>query len=196
MAFWRVLRESGHAEMFWVMMLAGAGCWLVIYALLPKPMWVYVVGHELTHALWTWLFGGRVKKIKATSQGGHVIITKSNFLITLAPYFFPFYAFLVVLIFLAGHLIWDWSRYQIWFHLLLGAAYAFHVTLTIDILRTRQSDIEQEGYLFSAVVIFLGNVGLLLLAVPMLTGQGNVLAALGWCWQETGWVLTRLRRLI
>ena len=40
-------------------------CWLTIYLLLPKPMWVYVFGHELTHALWTWLFGGRVKKFKA-----------------------------------------------------------------------------------------------------------------------------------
>ena len=66
------------------------------FLLLPKPMWVYVFGHELTHALWTWLMGGRVKQFKATSKGGHVIVTKTNFLIALAPYFFPVYAVLVV----------------------------------------------------------------------------------------------------
>ena len=37
-------------------------------------MWIYVVGHELTHAVWVWLFGGSVKKFKATSNGGHVIV--------------------------------------------------------------------------------------------------------------------------
>lgn len=193
-AFWRVLQASGNAETVWVMLAAGAACWLVIYAMLPRPMWVYVVGHELTHALWTWLFGGSVKKFKATSSGGHVIITKTNFLITLAPYFFPFYAAGVVLVFALGHLIWDWSRYQMWFHLLLGAAYAFHVTLTIDVLRTKQSDITQEGYLFSAVIIYLGNIGVLLIGVPLLTGKGNLVTALNWCWQDTYWVLLQIRK--
>ena len=69
-----VLRASGSADTVWVAMLAGAACWLVIFLLLPKPMLIYVFGHELTHALWTWLFGGRVRKFKATSAGGHVVI--------------------------------------------------------------------------------------------------------------------------
>ncbi len=63
--------------------------------LLPKPMRVYVFGHELTHAIWTWLFGGRVKRFKATSTGGHVVDHEEQFLITLAPYFFPLYVVLV-----------------------------------------------------------------------------------------------------
>src|SRR5438874_13037684 len=111
-----VLRASGGENSVWVPMLAGAACWLVILLLLPKPMWVYVFGHELTHALWTWLFGGRVKKFKATSQGGHVIINKTNVLITLAPYFFPLYVVLVVLVFMTGHLIWGCTRYLVWLH--------------------------------------------------------------------------------
>ena len=90
-ALWRVLRHSGDATTIWVGLLSGAACWVVIYSLLPKPMWVYVFGHELTHVLWTWLFGGRVTKFKATPKGGHVVVTKSNFLISLAPYFFPTY---------------------------------------------------------------------------------------------------------
>ena len=118
-------------------------------------MWVYVVGHELTHALCTWLLGGRVKKFKASSKGGHVVVTKNNFVIALAPYFFPLYAVLVVLVFLGGDWIWNWKAYAVWFHLLLGASYGFHVTLTWHILKNTQSDITEQGYLFSAVVIFL-----------------------------------------
>ena len=143
------------ATQTWVALLGGAACWLVVFLLLPKPMLLYVFGHELTHALWTWLFGGRVKKFKATAHGGHVVVTKNNFLISLAPYFFPVYASLLVAIFLIGHLLWDWRPYLVWFHLLLGAAYAFHVTLTWHILKTKQSDITQQGYLFSWVIIFL-----------------------------------------
>ena len=59
---------AAGADTTWVPMLAGAACWLVVFLLLPKPMWIYVFGHELTHAVWTWLFGGRVKKLKASSS--------------------------------------------------------------------------------------------------------------------------------
>ena len=58
----RVLPFSGHASSFWVTALGGAACWFAVYVLLPKPMLLYVLGHELTHAVWTWLFGGRVKR--------------------------------------------------------------------------------------------------------------------------------------
>ena len=176
----------------WVPALAGAACWLVVYLLLPKPMWLYVVGHELTHVLWTWALGGKVKRFKVSSKGGHVVVTKSNFLIALAPYFFPLYAALVVLVFVCGHLLWDWHRYQVWFHLLLGAAYSFHLTLTWHILKSRQSDITEQGYLFSAVVIYLGNISLLLLGIPLLAEKGGVLTAMSWWAACTGEVLHRL----
>ncbi|MBI5802057.1 MAG: hypothetical protein HZA92_15205 [Verrucomicrobia bacterium] len=192
----KVVRVSGRASEVWVPLGAGAACWLVVFALLPKPMWIYVVGHELTHVVWSWLFGGKVKKFKATSQGGEVVITKSNFLVALAPYFFPLYAVLVVLVFLVGHLIWGWARWTPGFHLLLGAAYAFHLTLTWEILQTRQSDITGQGYLFSGVIIFLGNVLVLLVSIPLLTGQGRLLTVLGWWLEATGALLKRLSALV
>lgn len=191
-ALWRVLRASGGADTTWAPFLAGAVCWLAIYLLLPKPMWIYVFGHELTHALWTWLCWGRVKRFKASAAGGHVVVSKTNFLITLVPYFFPLYAVLVILVFLAGHLVWGWTRWLAWFHLLLGAAYAFHVTLTWHVLQTRQTDITSQGWLFSGVVIFLGNTGVLLLGIPLLAAQVDLLTALGWWLQCTGEVLRRL----
>ena len=50
-ALWLVLQASGHVTTIWVAFLSGVACWLVIYMLLPKPMWVYVFGHELTHGV-------------------------------------------------------------------------------------------------------------------------------------------------
>lgn len=159
-------------------------------------MWLYVFGHELTHALWVWMFGGRVRKFKATANGGHVIVNKTNFMIALAPYFFPLYVVLVVIVFLAGHKIWNWQDFFVWFHLLVGAAYAFHVTLTLHALKTQQSDITGQGYLFSAVVVFLGNVLVLLVGLPLLTTKISLFTMLGWWFEGIGEVFHQLGRLI
>ncbi len=161
---------GGRRDVVWVPLLAGAACWWIVYLLLPKPMWVYVFGHELTHALWVWLFEGQVKGFKVSSGGGHVVATKVNFMIALAPYFFPLYAILVVVVYGVGTLIWDWSGQRVWFLLLLGAAYAFHVTLTWHALKTEQTDITSQGYVFSTVVIWLGNAAILLVGLPPLLG--------------------------
>ena len=187
-ALWMVLSRSYGADTVWVPLLAGAACWVVIFLMLPKPMWIYVLGHELTHAVWTWLFGGEVKRMKVTSKGGHVVISKTNFLIALAPYFFPLYAVMVIAIFAMGHLVWNWHSYMVYFHLLVGAAYAFHVSLTLHVLQTRQSDITSQGWLFSAVVIFLGNVCVLLFGIPLLTSRVGMFNSLGWWFESTGMI--------
>jgi len=195
-ALWLVLRSGYGADTVWIPLLAGAACWIVIFVFLPKPMWIYVLGHELTHALWTWLFGGEVKRMKVSSSGGHVVISKTNFLIALAPYFFPLYAVIVIVVFALGNLIWNWHSYLVWFHLCVGAAYAFHVTLTFHTLKTRQSDITSHGYLFSAVVIFLGNACVLLFGIPLLTARVKLLDMLGWWADGMGMILHWLQRVI
>jgi hypothetical protein len=195
-ALWRVVRTSGDAEAFWVMFGAGAGCALVVFLFLPKPMLTYVFGHELTHALWTWLCGGKVSDFNVSSEGGHVIVSKTNFLIALAPYFFPVYAVLVVAGYGLGQWLCHWPAESPWFHLLLGAAYGFHVTLTWHILATDQTDVSGQGYLFSAVVIYLGNILVLLLGLPLLTAKVSVLTALQWWWSEMVVLAETVRRVI
>jgi hypothetical protein len=193
----RLLGQSGGetATLVWVPLAAGAACWLVIYLLLPKPMWLYVVGHELTHVIWTWAFGGKVKKFKATAQGGHVVVTRVNFLITLAPYFFPFYVALVVVGFALGNWIGNWAAHRVYFHVLVGAAYAFHLTLTAHALQSHQTDITDQGYLFSGVIILLGNAGLLLVGLPLLIPGVSPLAALRWSAQATAECVQAVARL-
>ena len=198
-ALWQVLARTGEADTFWAAALGGVGCWWVVYLLLPKPIWIYVVGHEFTHALWTWLCGGEVKRFKVTSKGGQVVTTRTNFVIVLAPYFFPVYAAVVIAVFLAGDLLWGWTPYRVWFHFLLGAAYAFHVTLTWHILQTRQTDITSQGYLFSGVIIFLGNLLVLMVGVPLLAGRPGLGAAFAWWLKDTTslfhWLAGLVRRV-
>lgn len=192
----RVVRATGSADTFWVAFAGGAACWGVVFLLLPKPMRLYVFGHELSHALWTWICLGRVKKLKAGAHGGHVVVNRRNFLVVLAPYFFPIYAVLLVGVFLLGRLLLGWPGQSAWFHLWLGAAYAFHLTLTWHVLQTRQSDILSQGRFFSAVIIFLGNIAVLLVGLPLLTGRVSVLTALAWWLEETGRLLHRVRLLV
>lgn len=191
-----VVRASGQAETVWVALLAGFACWLVVSLLLPKPMWLYVFGHELTHVLWTWLFGGRVKRFRTSSKGGHVMVTRTNFLISLAPYFFPFYVVLVVLTFGMGRIVFGWRTDSPYFHLFLGATYGFHVTLTWHVLKRQQTDISEHGYFFSAVILWLMNVGVLVLGIPLLTGRVELLTAFSWCWIESGKAVERLRWIL
>lgn len=196
MTLWRVMQACGSSDVTLVPVAGGALCWLAIYLLLPKPMWIYVFGHELTHVIWVWLFGGSVKQFKATSEGGHVIVDKTNFLIALSPYFFPLYAVIVVAVFVTGHLIWDWKGFMVWFHLLVGAAYAFHITLNAHVLKTQQSDITGQGYLFSAVVIFLGNVLVLLIGLPLLTAKVSLSKMFGWWLEHTQQIIQSIEKML
>lgn len=123
-------------------------------------------------------------------------MTKSNFLIALAPYFFPIYAIAIMVVFALGNMFWEWSRYLVYFHLLIGLAYAFHVTLTWHVLKTPQSDFAQHGYLFSLVLIWLANVGVLLLGVPLLTAKVELATVVNWCWLETARILQSIRTVL
>src|SRR5512139_283107 len=109
--------------------LAGGLTYLSAHLLFKKPILTYVFGHELTHAFFAVLFGGSVKSFQASERGGRVTITKSNFIITLAPYFFPLYTFIALLLYgtavVAGlHGAVGWTVF------LAGATFAFHLLLT------------------------------------------------------------------
>src|SRR5450631_2385054 len=65
-------------EEFWFFSL-GAVLWLIAFFGLPRPILVYVFGHELTHAFWVLLLGGRVSRFRVGREGGHIMTTRSNF---------------------------------------------------------------------------------------------------------------------
>ena len=146
-------------------MLAFALCWMSV----PHPVKTYVLGHELTHAIWGLLFGAVPSRLRVSESGGSVNLTKSNMLITLAPYFFPFYTFVVVV---AAIVTYAFVRPLPWLPLwmfMVGFTWAFHVLFTIETLSQRQPDVKLYGRVFSWVFIFLANVALVLVFLAAVT---------------------------
>lgn len=139
-------------------MAAFAFCWMAI----SRPMKTYVLGHELTHALWGLVFGAHPHGIKVSESGGSVKLSKTNILITLAPYFFPFYTFVVIIAALITYAFMRPLPFLPLWMFLVGFTWAFHVLFTLQTLTERQPDIKVYGRLFSWVFIFLANVALIL----------------------------------
>jgi hypothetical protein len=149
---------------------AGYLLWLLVFIFLPTPVRTYVLGHELTHAVWALLMGARVSGLSVRKAGGQVRTSKNNWAITLAPYFFPFYAMLFMAVFFSAHAIWDLTA-QLWIlFFLIGLGWSFHVTFTIMVLFTvSQPDVKSQGVLFSAVVIYLMNLLVMAMTAALLS---------------------------
>ena len=155
-----VTQRLWAGEEFWFFSL-GAVLWLIAFFGLPRPMLVYVFGHELTHALWVVLMGGRVSRFRVAREGGHIVTDRNNFWIALAPYFFPLYSLIVI----AGYgilgLFFHVQPYGRLLYGLIGATWAFHLTFTCWMIPKKQTDLTDHGTFFSLVVIYLMNLALL-----------------------------------
>jgi hypothetical protein len=158
-------------EEFWFFSL-GAVLWLIAFFGLPRPLVIYVFGHELTHALWVWLMGGRVSQFRVTSDGGHVVTSKANFWIALAPYFFPIYSILAIAIYGALSLFLNMQPYGRLLYAVIGATWAFHFTFTCWMIPKNQTDLSDQGTFFSLAVIYLMN--LLLLSVMLILASPQI----------------------
>ncbi len=138
--------------------LIGVVSYLVVHAVLFKPSYLYIFAHEMMHVIATIISGGRVTSFKVSKQGGSVGTTKSNFFIALSPYFFPFYTMIVTLLFFAGKFFFKESVIYNPFLFAVGFTLAFHIILTIDFLKIRQTDLLHAGYLFSICLIYVVNL--------------------------------------
>ena len=151
--------------------IAGGLTYLTVHVLFKKPVFTYVIGHELTHALFALLFGGSVKSIQASDRGGRVSITKSNFIITLAPYFFPLYTFVALLLYWTARAIDARSITATILIFLSGATFALHLALTAIFLQTDQNDIREEGAIFSYPLILLFNIAFAAFLIKVLLAE-------------------------
>ena len=150
-------REWSH-PWFWALG-GGLALWLAAFFGLPRPMWVYVFGHELTHALAVYLHGGEVYRFNVTKRGGHVISDKCNWFIALAPYFVPLYTLLWIALWCTVGFYWHGLDRWTW--LLyggIGVTWGFHLTFTVSMIREGQSDLEGQDVFFSLVLIVLLNL--------------------------------------
>ena len=150
-------------------LLGGIAAFALAWMALSHPVKTYVLGHELTHALWGLVFFARPSDLKIGADGGSVRLSKTNMLITLAPYFFPFYTFVVIVCALVtAAFLRPLPCLPLWLFL-IGFTWAFHVLFTIETLGTRQPDVKTYGRVFSWTFIFLVNVLLVLVWLAAMT---------------------------
>lgn len=183
--------------------VAGIVLWAVVWLFLPPLTRTYVLGHELTHALWTVLFGGKASGLKVSARGGSVRVSKNNFWITLAPYFFPLYTFVVALAWLLSAWLFPAVKpYSPIFVFWIGMTWSFHLTFTLRFLAYNQPDVREHGRLFSYALIYALNalsIGAALVAVGSWTFSealadllGNLQALGAALHTFYEWALTRL----
>ena len=158
----------------------------ILFLLIPRNalMLPYVLGHEVTHALWVKIFGGRVAdRFHVSLEGGHVMTDRVNTWIVLAPYFFPIYSALAVTLYgavkLAARLIGnpvlsDTVDSSLWLlFLLLGLTLAFHLVFTCILITKGQPDLHYGGTFFSLMVIYLINL-LIITALVLATSRREI----------------------
>ncbi len=156
---------------FWFFAM-GVILWTISFLWLPRPVWLYVWAHEMTHAIFTILCGGRVTRFHVTASGGHVLTDKNNVLIALSPYFIPLYTLILVPLCLLLGTFFDLTMRlplpggfgfrPLWgVFLLIGLTWGFHFTFTLWMIGKDQPDLRINGVFFSGTVIYLVNAVLL-----------------------------------
>lgn len=168
--------------------ISGIVIWAIIWLLLPPLTRTYVLGHELTHALWSMLLGGKASDLKVTDRGGSVRVTRSNAWVTLSPYFFPLYTVGVALAWIFSVWLFPAIRpYAPVFLFWIGLTWSFHLTFTVRFLAYNQPDIREHGRLFSYALIA---------ALNLLSVAAVLTAISPWTFPEaTADLLGNLRRL-
>ena len=148
--------------------LWGVVAYIGMHLFLFKPQYLYTVGHEITHAVSTWLCGGKVTSFRIAKEGGQVTTTKNNFFITLSPYFLPFYTLVISLIYFLGSLVYNLTYLSSYYIFLVGFTLAMHIISTVEVMRMQQPDILKTGYLFSITIIYIANLMLIAFIVSLL----------------------------
>ena len=160
---------TGIANAETLSLLFGIAAFALAWMAISHPVKMYVLGHELTHALWGLLFGARPSDVRVSATGGSVRLTKSNVLITLAPYFFPFYTFVVIVAALVTSAFLRPLPYLPLWMFLIGFTWSFHVLFTLETLTQRQPDVKLYGRIFSWAFIYVVNILLVLIWLAVTT---------------------------
>ncbi len=180
------------SEGFWFF---GSGCvsWYLLGWLHSRPTLLYVFAHEMTHAITARLSGARVHRVHVDEEGGFVETDKTGVFITLSPYMVPFYTVVVFALYalislfvnMEHEMQWpipglEWTLRMKWvwiFYFFVGLTWCFHLTFTMDVLRTEQTDLLHNGEFFSIMVIFLANlavIGVLFVSASPTVGWADV----------------------
>jgi len=132
---------------FFMGMLAYMVSWVLIFRKISGK-WFFVIEHEFTHTLFALLTFHRINAFVATSKGGGFInfsgVANGNWLILIAPYFFPTFSMIIILLIYFSEV----QHYPI-LMILLGYTFLYHIHSTIEETSHKQSDLQRVGLWFS-----------------------------------------------
>ena len=120
-----------------------------------------IISHELTHALFAYLTFHWVGKIRLNpddSGGSMTLRGRGNWFISLSPYFFPLFTFLFMLIMPQLLKIFDGTFEKALIYATLGYFAAYYWTTVLSQVHSKQTDIINEGFFFSGIIIIGGNL--------------------------------------
>ncbi len=152
------------SEPVWFTLVGVAGFISLMVAKFAEPLliYIYVLGHESTHAVAAVLSFGKINAFKFDLNGGYVETDADNLFIALSPYFTPFWMLVWMLLLWLGNLCFPFASYVAWFYGGFGFWWAFHLYWTFWVIPREQPDMLENGLLFSMLVIMVMNIGLLL----------------------------------
>ena len=133
---------------------------MVIWGIIPglNGSALAIFAHEVTHMLAALLTGHKPKamSIQPDKGGSFTYQGKGNWLITIAPYFFPTFPFLWML---GG--IWFEYQEQVfpeWYIVTFGVLVGYHIVSNFYQIHSEQTDFKKAGYLFSMMFIPGANI--------------------------------------
>jgi hypothetical protein len=131
--------------------------------------------HELTHAVFAWATFHPVVGFRATMRsGGHIrYLGRGNWLIAIAPYFFPTASLLAILI-----LSWVPGRHLAVGGVILGITVAYHILSTWSETHRHQTDLREVGWLFCVPFLLSANAFVLGLLLNYAAGVRSLTAHL------------------
>jgi len=173
LGFFEILRHALNNPL--PMLLFGIGftlyyvAWLLFFRRQIAGSLFSTFEHEFTHAIFAWLTLHRVQGLKATwNRGGLMTYNgKGNWLISLAPYFFPTLTIPIVIYLLVVH-----GAAPGWVDTLLGATVAYHLSSTWRETHREQTDLKEAGFIFA--FLFLPAANLALFGTVLAFAQGGL----------------------
>lgn len=124
----------------------------------PILVYLYVLGHELTHALAALCCFGKVSAVNVDLDGGYIETDKDNLFIALAPYFVPLWPLVWMLLLAGFYLFLPRESVDPWFFGGSGFLWSFHIYWTIWVIPREQPDLLENGVMFSLLFVVIMNI--------------------------------------
>lgn len=151
--------------------ILGAFSYCIAHLLLFKLDFMYILGHEVMHAIATFFSGGKVFGMKVSNKEGSVNTSSPNLFVMLSPYLVPVYVILIALVYFTLSFFTDVSRFSTHFIFFAGFFLMFHLVYTAESIRDKQSDMMKTGYFFSFFFIYIVNLILVFFIISLLFPQ-------------------------